>query len=109
MVSSSNLKVTDFENLRDEKHLKAIQVLLYAYVYAKTKKHDFNKPLETGIYSFKNLKSGFLSINFSSNYRKPDVEITEEKLEEFISEIKTYIKEIYSLEIPFIEPADLKY
>ena len=109
MVSSSNLKVTDFDNLRDEKHLKAIQVLLYAYVYTKTKNYDFTKPLEAGIYSFKNLKSGFLSINFSSNYRKPDVEITQEKLDEFIEEIKIYIKEIYSLEVDFIEPADLKY
>ena len=61
------------------------------------------------MYSFKNLNSGFLPINFSSNYRKPDVEITEEKLEEFIDEIKIYIKEIYSLEVDFIEPADLKY
>ena len=41
--------------------------------------------------------------------RKPDVEITEEKLEEFMSEIKTYIKEMYTLDVVFIEPADLKY
>ncbi|MFK8058927.1 MAG: PD-(D/E)XK nuclease family protein [Polaribacter sp.] len=109
MVTNGNLRVPDFENLRDEKHLKAIQVLLYAYLYTKSKKHDFNQPLEAGIYSFKNLNSGFLPINFSSNYRKSDVEITKEKLEDFIDEIKTYIQEIYSLETDFIEPADLKY
>ena len=88
---------------------KAIQVLLYGYCYTKSKKYTFNKPLEAGIYSFKNLNSGFLPVNFSSNYRKPDVEITEEKLEEFMSEIKTYIKEMYTLDVDFIEPADLKY
>ena len=41
------------------------------------------------------LNSGFLPINFSSNYRKPETNITLEKLEEFIEEIKIYIKEIW--------------
>lgn len=109
MVSGTNLRVTDYESLRDEKHHKAIQVLLYAYLFTKSKKYNFTQPLEAGIYSFKNLKSGFLSVNFSSNYRKPDFEISEERLNDFIDEIKNYIKEIYNLEIPFIEPADLKY
>jgi len=109
MVSSGDLRVVEFEKLREKEQHKAIQVLLYAYLYTKSKKYNFNKPLEGGIYSFKNLNSGFLSINFSSNYRKPDVEITEDKLEEFIIEIKAYIKEIYTLDIDFIEPADLKY
>ncbi|WP_235318259.1 PD-(D/E)XK nuclease family protein [Polaribacter sp. Hel1_85] len=109
MVSSANLKVLDFEKLREKEQHKAIQVLLYAYLYTKSKKYNFKQPLEAGIYSFKNLNSGFLSVNFSSNYRKPDLEITEERLEEFIAEIKTYIKEIYTLNVDFIEPADLKY
>ncbi|MEO9570593.1 MAG: PD-(D/E)XK nuclease family protein [Polaribacter sp.] len=109
MVSNANLKVLDFEMLREKEQHKAIQVLLYAYLYTKSKKYNFNQPLEAGIYSFKNLNSGFLSVNFSSNYRKPDLEITEERLEEFINVIKTYIKEIYTLDVDFIEPADLKY
>ena len=109
MVSAGDLKVPDFEKLREKEQYKAIQVLLYGYLYTKSKKYTFNKPLEAGIYSFKNLNSGFLPVNFSSNYRKPDVEITEEKLEEFMSEIKTYIKEMYTLDVDFIEPADLKY
>ncbi len=109
MVSAGDLKVPDFEKLREKEQYKAIQVLLYGYCYTKSKKYTFNKPLEAGIYSFKNLNSGFLPVNFSSNYRKPDVEITEEKLEEFMSEIKTYIKEMYTLDVDFIEPADLKY
>ena len=78
-------------------------------LYTKSKKYDFSLPLEAGIYSFKNLNSGFLAVNFSSNYRKPAVEITEEKLDEFINEIKSYIKEIYTLEVDFKEPVDLKY
>ena len=109
MVDNSNLKVLNFEDLRNEKHHKAIQVLLYALLYTKSKNYDFTKSLEAGIYSFKNLNKGLLSINFSSNYRKPDNEISEEKLEEFLEEIKIYVKEIYNLEVGFKEPADLKY
>ena len=109
MVSSTNLRVPEFENLRDEKHLKAIQVLLYAYLFTKSKNHNFTQPLEAGIYSFKNLNSGFLPIDFALPRKKPETKITSEKLEEFITELKIYIKEIYNPEIDFIEPADLRY
>ena len=109
MVSGANLRVPEFENLRDEKHLKAIQVLLYAYLFTKSKNYSFTQPLEAGIYSFKNLNSGFLPIDFALPRKKPETNITPEKLEEFITELKTYIKEIYNPEIDFIEPADLRY
>ena len=109
MVSSSDLRVAAFESLREKQQYKAIQVLLYAYLYTKSKNYNFKQPLQAGIYSFKNLNSGFLAVDFSSNYRNPAVEITSEKLDEFIDQIKSYITEIYTLDVDFIEPADLKY
>jgi hypothetical protein len=109
MVTAANLRVPEFENLRDEKHLKAIQVLLYAYLFAKSKNYKFTQPLEAGIYSFKNLNGGFLPIDFALPRKKPETRITQEKLEEFIEKLKTYIKEIYTPEIGFVEPADLRY
>ncbi|MHB0756534.1 PD-(D/E)XK nuclease family protein [Polaribacter sp. M15] len=109
MVKGTELKVLDFEQLRVKEQYKAIQVLLYSYLYTQNKKFDFSKNLKAGIYSFKNLKEGFLAINFSSNSRNPDTNITQEKLEEFIDEVKVYITEIYNPQIGFIEPADLKY
>lgn len=109
MVSSSDLRVAAFESLREKQQYKAIQVLLYAYLYTKSKNYNFKQPLQAGIYSFKNLNSGFLAVDFSSNYRNPAVEITSEKLDEFIDQIKSYITEIYSFDVDFIEPADLKY
>jgi hypothetical protein len=109
MVQAAELKVLDFEKLREKQQYKAIQVLIYAYLYSKDKKFDFSKNLRAGIFSFKNMNSGFLAINFSSNYRKPETTITEEKLEEFMEELKMYIKEIYDPEVGFIEPADLRY
>jgi hypothetical protein len=108
MVADMNLKVPDFTKIRADKYHKAIQVLLYAFLYTKSKKHDFSTPLEAGIISFKNLKSGFLSTNFSASRTKEHL-ITEDKLAEFIEEIKAILTEIYAIEVPFIEPADLKY
>jgi ATP-dependent helicase/nuclease subunit B len=109
MVKSTDLKVLSFEDMRTKEQHKAIQVLLYAFLYTKSKKYNFNQPLEAGIYSFKNLNAGFLPINFSSNSKNPDLAITQEKLDEFLEEIKTYIREVYSPEVDFIQPADLKY
>lgn len=108
MVSSTNLKVPTFSNIRDEKYHKAIQVLLYAFLYTKSTNYDFNTPLEAGIISFKNLKSSFLSANFSTS-RTKDTLITAEKLEAFMDEIKSFLLEMYKLETPFIEPPNLKY
>lgn len=109
MVDTTNLKVLDFEVIRELKYHKAIQVMLYAYLYTQNTQFNFEKELHAGIYSFKNLKKGFLSMNFSSNYRSPDPLITQEKLEEFMEEMKLVIKEIYNPEIAFIEPVDLPY
>jgi ATP-dependent helicase/DNAse subunit B len=109
MVDANKLKVVDFVNIRDLKHHKAIQVMLYAFLYTQNNKFDFKNNIEAGIISFKNLKSGFLKMIFSSNYRTPDNEITEERLEDFMAEIKEFIKEMYNPEVDFIEPADLPY
>ncbi|MDB2385011.1 PD-(D/E)XK nuclease family protein [Polaribacter sp.] len=108
-VDTGNLRITDFEKLRDEKHHKAIQVLLYAYLYISNNPKALELPMEAGIYSFKNLNKGFLPVNFSSNYRQPDLAITQEKIDAFLEELKIYILEIYNKEIPFEEPVDLKY
>ena len=108
-VDTSNLRVTDMTLLKEEKHHKAIQVLLYTFLYVSNNPSVINRDLQAGIFSFKNLNKGFLSINFSSNYRKPDLEITQEKLNDFLEELKKYIQEIYNPAIDFIEPANLKY
>ncbi len=104
MVNKSELKVIDFKKLKDRKQYKAIQVLLYAFIYIKSKKHNFNQPLQAGIYSFKNSNSGFLFVNFSSDYKIPKIEIKQGIITDFISEITKYIKEIFDIEFSFNEP-----
>jgi hypothetical protein len=58
--------------------------------------------LEAGIFSFKNLKNGFLSMNFSPSNKNPKNNITEEKLEEFMVAFKDLLAEIYNREVSFL-------
>ncbi|MFD0993921.1 PD-(D/E)XK nuclease family protein [Tenacibaculum geojense] len=105
-VEASDLKVKDFSVIRDYKFSKAIQVLLYAYMYNQT--HNNSQDIQAGIYSFKNLNSGFLSMNFSAS-RTKDLAVTPEKLATFLEEIKVLIQEIYNVNIPFKEPQELAF
>ncbi len=107
MVSNSQLKLPDFLTIREEKYHKAIQVLLYAFLY--TQNHTLTQALETGIYSFKNLQSGFLKVNFSAKRNVEDTLITQARLSDFMAELKKVFLEIYDLEVPFIEPLGLGY
>ncbi len=112
LVDASKLKLTDFENLRDLKYNKAIQVMLYAFLFTQNKQLSALETLnnfEAGVISFKNLKSGFLNMNFSPKKGGVDNEITPERLANFMDEINEFLKEIFNIDIPFIEPADLPY
>ena len=102
-VESSHLKVADMSLIADEKYSKAIQVLLYGYMY--TKNNPTTMKIESGIISFKNLKSGFLKVDFGKN----DYEITTKRLDEFIDIIKELIKEIFDTSIPFTEKIHEKH
>ena len=108
-VERKNLNASDFSKLRDKNYHKAVQVLLYAFLYYKTTNFDFSKPIKAGVVSFKNLNQGFLGVNFSSNYRNVDEEITKEKLDGFLVELKEYIKEIYNPKLHFLEAEDVNY
>lgn len=108
-VELKNLQFKAFNKLNEAQYHKAIQVLLYSFLYVKNTQFKFNQPLEAGIYSFKNLNSGFLKTNFSEKSRAYDYAVTEERLELFLNEIKTILLEIYNPEVAFVEPLDLKY
>ncbi|WP_347172688.1 PD-(D/E)XK nuclease family protein [Polaribacter uvawellassae] len=102
-VEAKNLKISDVSDIADEKYNKAIQVLLYGYMYAKSK--TTQTKIESGIISFKNLNSGFLKVDFG----KKDYEITEDRIEEFMNSIKDIIKEIFDISIPFTEKIHEKH
>ncbi|MBL4643302.1 MAG: PD-(D/E)XK nuclease family protein, partial [Flavobacteriaceae bacterium] len=95
-VTAANLKVSDISVIAEEKYSKAIQVLLYAFLYSQNFE---TTELEGGIISFKNLKGGVLKVDFG----RKDHKITSEKIDEFLISIKNLIKEIFNPEIPFTE------
>ena len=108
-VNPADLKVLNFEEIKDVKYSKAIQVLLYAFLYCQNNSLAKEQPLIAGIISFKNLKAGLLKINFSSKIKNPEHIITEEKLDDFMNQISLLLQEIYNSEITFKEPKKLSF
>jgi hypothetical protein len=105
-VTASELKIVDFEKIpTDYKYTKAMQVLLYAFLYSKNNNVNFDNSLQSGIFSFKNRSAGFLKLNFATG-RNMDSNVTKEKLEEFMEVIKKMIAEIFDKKTPFIENID---
>jgi hypothetical protein len=64
--------------------------------------------MESGIISFKNLNEGFLKTNFAAG-RSKDYEVTDEKITDFMIEIKEILKSILNPEKPFIENLNLPF
>ena len=108
-VEAKDLKIGASETIADYKYSKAIQVLLYTFMYLQTHKESSNKPIEAGIYSFKNLNTGFIKLNFSEKRGGKDFEITPERIKEFMDDVKEVVKEIFNLDENFEEPMVLPY
>ncbi len=83
-------------NIKNE---KIIQLLAYAFMI----ENDFDfQNIETGVISFKNLKSGFLPFIFKDN--KNDISfISREILDTYVDEIVVLLSEILDETIPFEE------
>lgn len=108
-VEAKNLKLTNFSVIaEDYKYTKALQVMLYSYMYSKNLTNK-NINLQSGIISFKNLNSGFLKMNFSENSRGKDYEVTLERINEFMVEVNQLFIEILNPEIPFTENKNLPF
>ncbi|MCF6278843.1 MAG: PD-(D/E)XK nuclease family protein [Flavobacteriaceae bacterium] len=106
MVQSSQLRMTDFSKMSDDyKYTKALQVMLYAHLYIEETNFDMSQPIEAGIISFKNLNNGFLKMNFAEG-RGKNYTVSEEKINEFLIELRRIIAEIFNPEIPFLENPD---
>ena len=83
----------------DIKNDKIIQVLAYAFMYETLAE---SKPIEAGIISFKNLKSGFLPFNFKED-RDSEMIIDEIIMANYKVQIVTLLQEILDKNIPFQE------
>ncbi len=106
VVQSSQLRMIDFSKMSaDYKYTKALQVMLYAHLFIEETNFDMSQPIEAGIISFKNLNNGFLKMNFAEG-RAKDHAVSEEKINEFLVELKRIIAEIFNPEISFLENSD---
>ena len=106
MVKATELKMPDFSVMKEGyKYAKSLQVMLYAYLYCSLNNIDDSQNLEAGIISFKNLNSGFLKMNFAAG-RSTDSNISKDRMEDFMEELKLILKEIFNPNVPFKENPD---
>ncbi|PAM96042.1 hypothetical protein B4N84_05715 [Flavobacterium sp. IR1] len=99
-VEKANVVLKSWNGLTQElKNDKIIQVLAYAFMYEEDAKEI---PIEVGIISFKNLKSGFLPFGFKED-KELTITITKEILKNYLEEIVLLLREIFDKEIPFEE------
>ncbi|MXO06424.1 PD-(D/E)XK nuclease family protein [Flavobacterium sp. HBTb2-11-1] len=99
-VEKSNVVLKTWEGLTQElKNDKIIQVLAYAFMYEK---EAGELPIEVGIISFKNLKSGFLPFGFKEE-KDLNVVVTPQILNSYLEEIASLLGEIFDINIPFEE------
>ncbi|MBS9766252.1 MAG: PD-(D/E)XK nuclease family protein [Flavobacteriaceae bacterium] len=101
-VLQSDLNISDFETVISQEKIKAMQILLYAYLYSE--ENSINE-METGIFSFKNLSAGLLRIG-TGRGRAKQYGVTSENIAEFMESIKGIITEILNPDIPFVENLD---
>ncbi len=102
-VKQSDLEIIDWVHITsDYKYGKVFQVLAYAFMIQN--EIPFEKA-QAGVISFKNLTSGFLKYGQKTSMysREKNQEITPETIENFITELKKLILEIFDPNIPFIE------
>ena len=99
-VEKTNVVLKSWNGLTQElKNDKIIQVLAYAFMFEKI---AGDIPIEVGIISFKNLKSGFLPFGFKED-KELNITVTNEILRSYLEEIVLLLKEIFDMNIPFEE------
>jgi ATP-dependent helicase/nuclease subunit B len=100
-VEQRHLEITDWKGLTlDIKNEKIIQLLCYVFMI---RSHYVGQPIEAGIISFKNLKSGFMPFRIKEGREVLTDVITESLIDEFISEIIILINEILDASVSLKE------
>lgn len=94
-----NLTLGDWDALITPDHDKIIQVLAYAYMYEE---QADGMPMEAGVVSFKNLKSGFLGFRMKGEQVPAVIDRT--ALEAYEEALVGLLSEILDPTVPFAEP-----
>jgi len=105
-VSQTELEIVNWEELTSDykAHSKSFQILTYAYML--NAKDPFTTPVEAGIISFKNLKSGLLKFakkDKPGGYAQKMTLVSAELLESYEHELKALILELFNPDIQITE------
>jgi hypothetical protein len=99
-VEKPNVTLKSWKGLTEEiKNDKIIQILAYAFMYEN---EASGKPMEAGIISFKNLKSGFLPFSFKDG-KEENTTIDTNILNDYLGQMVLLLNEILDEGIPFEE------
>lgn len=99
-VEKRNMLLKTWEGLTEDiKNDKIIQVLAYAYAFENL---PYEKPIEAGIISFKNMKAGFLPFTFKTGQSETTI-IDDEILSEYTNQLVLLLNNILDTEHPFEE------
>lgn len=102
-VVEQDLYFKNLDILKEPKKSKALQVLMYAYLYIKNRPEFLNKKVIAGNYSLKNLKNGFLPLAEDKNNVRY---INKDLLDEFEIILKQILQSI--LNNDFVRTTDIQ-
>jgi hypothetical protein len=105
-VLQNEVEIVNWEDITSDykKYSKSFQILTYALMMLES--NQIQLPIEAGIISFKNLKSGFLKFSQKDKvgaYAKKNTTISIETIDNFRIQLINLIKEISNPNIPFTE------
>ena len=105
-VSQSDLNLINLSEVINDykKYNKIFQLLMYAYILIGTE--EFQPPFELGIYSFKNLKSGFLKFKLKDKSlitKGVSDLINDSLINGFEKQLILLLNDIFCVENDFIE------
>ena len=99
-VEKTNVTLKSWKGLTEEiKNDKIIQILAYAFMFEKEAN---GMPMEAGIISFKNLKSGFLPFSFKDGKEENTI-INTTILDDYLEQMVLLLNEILDVNIYFEE------
>ena len=108
LVALKQLKISNLDEIQDYQFEKAIQLLMYSHLYM-SQSSDNTKTIEAGIYSFRNLKDGFIRVNFSEKRGGYDHHITPERLKRPLKVWELSSPKFLILRYLLKEPRELPY
>ena len=99
LIKPNEVTVREISSCLEPSHLKAMQLLCYAYMYFKN--YPKTTIIKSGLISFRDLNKGFMKFGIKTSSKGLDDSINLVKINQFEEVIKDVILEIMNSKIPF--------